>query len=77
MRESGLAPEVTRRYVVTTDAPHDGPLAADLLDRDVCVVVPNHEWARKITAIPSREGLALRGGFPRPVQSTGDWLVDE
>ena len=56
MRESGLTPEVKRRYVVTTDSKHDGPFAPNLLDRDFTADAPNRKWAGDITYIPTREG---------------------
>ena len=45
MREHDLQPKQRRRYVVTTDADHDGPIYRDMA-KDVIPDRPNQVWAR-------------------------------
>ena len=55
---------MTRRKFVarTTDSNHDGPVAANRLDRDFAAGRPDRKWACDITYVPTRRGRAVRGG---------------
>ena len=54
MREHDLQPKRRRRYVVTTDSDHAGPIFPDLA-KDVVPEGPNQLWVADLTyvAIPS------------------------
>ncbi|MBV8106816.1 MAG: IS3 family transposase, partial [Hyphomicrobiales bacterium] len=54
MRENGLQPKRRRRYVVTTDSNHGGPIYPDLA-KDVIPERPNQLWVADLTyvAIPA------------------------
>jgi len=56
MREHGLQPKRRRRYVVTTDSNHAGPIFRDLA-KDVGAHRPNQLWVADLTYI------AISGGF--------------
>ena len=45
MREHDLQPKRRRRYVVTTNSDHDGPIYRDMA-KDVIPDRPNQVWAR-------------------------------
>ena len=47
MRENGLSVRARRRFVVTTDSNHDGPIFANLA-RDVTPTCPNQLWVADI-----------------------------
>lgn len=55
MREHGLQPKRRRRFTVTTDSRHDGPIFPNLA-RDTVATGPNQLWAADITyvALPDR-----------------------
>jgi putative transposase len=56
MRENGLQPKRRRRFAVTTDSDHDGPIFPDLV-RNKILDGPNQVWVADITYI------AIRAGF--------------
>ena len=56
MREHGLQPKRRRRYVVTTDSDHAGPIFADLA-KDMVPERPNQLWVADLTYV------AIPGGF--------------
>jgi putative transposase len=56
MHEHGLQPKRRRRYVVTTDSDHAGPIYPDLA-KDVALDRPNQLWVADLTYV------AIPGGF--------------
>ena len=56
MREHDLQPKRRRRYVITTDSDHDGPIFPDLA-KDVVPDGPNQLWVADLTYV------AIPGGF--------------
>jgi transposase InsO family protein len=82
MRQEGLASVVrrrTRRFVPkTTDADHDDPIAANLLNRDFAPAAPNRKWAADITYIPTGQGwlflAAVQDLFSRKIVG---WNMDD
>lgn len=56
MREHDLQPKQRRRYVVTTDSEHGGPIFQDLA-KDVVLERPNQLWVADLTYV------AIPGGF--------------
>src|SRR5262249_62032568 len=56
MREHDLQPKRRRRFVVTTDSDHDGPIFPDLA-RDRIVDGPNQLWVADITYIGIATGF--------------------
>jgi putative transposase len=55
MREHGLQPRLRRRFIVTTDSNHGGPIFPNLA-REFVVTGPNQLWVSDITyvALPTR-----------------------
>ena len=56
MRAAALVARGRRRYRVTTDSRHEGPIARNQLARAFTVARPNRVWAGDITAIWTAEG---------------------
>jgi transposase InsO family protein len=56
MRLEGLRAKQKRRFKAATNANHDLPVAANLLDRDFQPQAPNRTWAADISYIPTAEG---------------------
>lgn len=56
MRAADLVARGRRRYRVTTDSTHDGPIAGNHLARAFAVSRPNRVWAADITALWTTEG---------------------
>ena len=56
MRKHGLQPKRRRRYVVTTDSDHAGPIFPDLT-RGFVLDRPNQLWVADLTYV------AIPGGF--------------
>ena len=56
MREHGLQPKRRRRFVVTTDSDHEGPICPDLA-KDLVPDRPNQLWVADPTYV------AIQGGF--------------
>jgi HTH-like domain len=56
MREQGLSVRPQRRYVVTTDSNHDGPIFPNLA-RDVEPTGPNQLWVADLTYIAMARGF--------------------
>ena len=56
MREHGLQPKHHRRYAVTTDSDHDGPIFPNLA-KDLVLEHPNQLWVADLTYV------AIPGGF--------------
>lgn len=52
----GIRAKCKRRFKVTTDSNHDLPVAANLLDRNFKVMVPDQVWAGDITYVATDEG---------------------
>ena len=49
MHRDGLSARQARKFKVTTDSEHSFPIAANTLDRDFEVVVPNARWCSDIS----------------------------
>ena len=56
MRLHGICGRVRRKYRRTTDSRHSHPIAANTLDRQFDVPLPNKVWVADITYISTREG---------------------
>ena len=56
MREHDLQPKRRRRYVVTTDSDHDGPIFPDLA-KEVALDRPNQLWVADLTYISVSAGF--------------------
>jgi len=57
MREHGLQPKRRRRYVVTTDSDHSGPIYPDLA-KDLVPDHPNQLWVADLSYIPTSPSRA-------------------
>jgi putative transposase len=58
MKQAQIHSKIKRRFVVrTTDANHDHPIAANLLDRQFAAVLPNTRWCCDITYVPTDQGF--------------------
>jgi transposase InsO family protein len=56
MREQGLRARRKRRFQCTTDSRHGLPVAANVLDRQFTVAIPDTAWVSDITYLWTREG---------------------
>ena len=56
MREHGLRARRRRRFKATTDSKHTLPVAANVLERQFEVEVPDARWAADITYVWTRQG---------------------
>jgi putative transposase len=56
MHTHGIRAKGKRRFKVTTDSHHDLPIAANLLNRQFAVDVPDRVWVGDITYIATDEG---------------------
>ena len=65
MREHGLQPKHRRRFVVTTDRSHNGPIFPNLA-RDRIVDGPNQLWGADITCIAIATGFVYLAAFLMP-----------
>jgi transposase InsO family protein len=78
MRTAGLVARGRRRYRVTTDSRHDGPIAPNQLARAFAVARPNRVWAGDITAVWTHEGwLYLAVLLDLASRRVVGWAADE
>jgi putative transposase len=56
MRENDLQPKLRRRYVVTTDSDHAGPIYPDLA-KDLVPEHPNQLWVADLTYVAILDGF--------------------
>ena len=56
MREHDLQPRIRRRYVVTTDSDHDGPIFPNRA-KDTTLTEPNQLWVADITYVAIAVGF--------------------
>jgi putative transposase len=56
MQKHGIRAKGKRRFKVTTDSKHDLPIAANLLNRQFAVDVPDKVWVGDITYMATDEG---------------------
>lgn len=52
----GIKAIAAKKFKVTTDTPHDLPVAPNLLDQDFSAVCPNQKWVADITYVWAVEG---------------------
>ncbi len=76
MREHGLQPKRRRRYVVTTDSDHAGPIFPDLA-RDLVLDRPNQLWVADLTYVAIPGGFVYSGGHPGRLVAQGGRLRDQ
>ena len=73
MREHGLQPKRRRRYVVTADSGHTGPIYPDLA-KDLAPDHPNQLWVADLTYVAIPGGFvylaAILDAWPRKVSAT-------
>lgn len=56
MRTMGIASQLRKKWVTTTDSNHAYPVAANLLDRRFNPTALNRVWVSDITYLPSQQG---------------------
>ena len=56
MRLKGLRAKQAKKFKATTDSKHDHPVAANVLERDFEIDVPNARWAADITFVWTSQG---------------------
>jgi len=63
MKQEGITPETTRRFVPqTTDGDHDQPVADNVLDRQFTADAPDRKWVSDITYVWTDEGWMYLAG---------------
>jgi transposase InsO family protein len=81
MREERIVSKVNRRRrfrIVTTDARHDSPVAANLLDRQFDAAAPDQKWCCDITYVPTAEGtLYLAAVIDCCTRKIIGWAMDD
>jgi putative transposase len=73
MKINGIKPVRTRKHKVTTDSNHRLGVAANWLDGDFAVDMPNRKWAGDITYIWSRKAGSTLPSFSTFIAVV--WLV--
>ena len=76
MREQDLQPKRRRRYVITTDSDHAGPIFPDLA-KGVVVDRPNQLWVADLTHVTISGRLRLPGCDSRCLIAQGRRLCDQ
>ena len=76
MRDHGLQPKQRRRYVVTTDSDHAGPIFPDLA-KDIVPDRPNQLWVADLTYVCDSWRLRLPGCHPGCLVAQGRRLCDQ
>ena len=56
MRQEGIVARNKRRFRRTTDSNHPDPIAANILDRNFDVALPNTAWVTDVTYVWTHEG---------------------
>lgn len=56
MKQQQIRSKIKRRFVLTTDSNHTQAPAANLLDRQFDVPLPDRVWCSDITFVPTRKG---------------------
>lgn len=56
MQLNGIRAKGKRRFQVTTDSPHDSPIAPNLLNREFAVAEPDRVWVGDVTYSATDEG---------------------
>ena len=79
MREEGIRAKSKKKFVPrTTDSTHDRPVAANLLNRQFDVALPDTAWVVDITYIPTEEGwLYLAGVMDLCTRKIVGWSMAE
>jgi putative transposase len=77
MQRAGLRAIHKRHRTITTDSQHTLPIAPNLLQRDFSASAPNTKWLTDITAIWTRDRVALSGCCPGCVLASGSGLGNE
>ena len=76
MREHDLQPKQRRRYVVTTDSDHAGPVYPDLA-KAIVPDRPNQLWVADLTYVAIPGGFGLPGCHPGFLVAQGRRLCDQ
>ena len=79
MRKRGIRSKMRRKFkVCTTDSRHPHPLAANRLNQEFTVPLPNQVWAADITYIPTGEGwLYLAAVLDLCSRKVIGWAADD
>ena len=73
MRQQDLCVRLKRRFVVTTDSGHDGPIFPNLA-ADLAPIGPGQLWVSDLTYIRVLTGFVLPGRHPRRLVAPGGAL---